>query len=212
MLYGVPRMMKFVGRVAPDLAQPVDVGLESACRHHSGPGADRPIAAAGLHGRGTEPPIGELEADHLGVVDDPNPETLRSGVVAVHQRLAAAQKERVGARQMQRAAQGRLKAHTESPHPLRTARRRANDQTRERFVGLGPLTRSRSETNSSSEYESVRSRPGPVCMHRKLRVWRLFPPRKWRGALSTTMTRAPASRAVSAAHSPALPPPSTATS
>src|SRR5579871_5707833 len=45
-----------------------------------------------------------------------------------------------------------------------------------------------------------------------LRVWRLFPPRKSRGALSRTRTRAPASLARRAAHKPALPPPTTATS
>src|SRR6516164_3095762 len=44
------------------------------------------------------------------------------------------------------------------------------------------------------------------------RVWRLLPPRKSLVALSSTSTRAPARRAVMAAHSPALPPPTTSTS
>src|SRR5436190_7422579 len=45
-----------------------------------------------------------------------------------------------------------------------------------------------------------------------LRVWRLFPPRYSTGAHSNTATDAPDSRAVSAAHSAAFPPPATATS
>src|SRR5262245_46496823 len=53
---------------------------------------------------------------------------------------------------------------------------------------------------------------GASCAQRKLRVWRLLPPRSARGARSRTNTRAPARRAVSAAESPALPPPMTTTS
>src|SRR6266540_771427 len=49
-------------------------------------------------------------------------------------------------------------------------------------------------------------------MQRRLRVWRLLPPRKCFGAHSTSCTLAPARRALIAAHSAALPPPSTRTS
>src|SRR5512147_1578536 len=49
-------------------------------------------------------------------------------------------------------------------------------------------------------------------MARRFRVWRLLPPRIARGACSTRRTRAPASRAVIAAQSAALPPPITSTS
>src|SRR5512139_2149714 len=45
-----------------------------------------------------------------------------------------------------------------------------------------------------------------------LRVWRLFPPRKCRGAHSSSVTAAPFSRAVMAALSAAAPPPITNTS
>ena len=44
-------------------------------------------------------------------------------------------------------------------------------------------------------------------MVRMLRVWRLLPPRKWIGADSTIRTESPLTRAVSAAHRAALPPP-----
>src|SRR5206468_3647255 len=49
-------------------------------------------------------------------------------------------------------------------------------------------------------------------MQRIFRVWRLLPPRYSTGAHSNTMTEAPDSRAARAAHKPALPPPTTATS
>src|SRR4030095_8097516 len=49
-------------------------------------------------------------------------------------------------------------------------------------------------------------------MARMLRVCRLLPPRKSFVALSSSSTRAPARRAVIAAHSPALPPPTIRTS
>ena len=138
MLYGRSADDEIGRRVAPDLAQPVEIGFEPTCRHHCGPRADRLIAVAGSYGRPTKLPIDELEANDFGIVDDPNPETVRRGVVAVHERLAAAQKERVGSSQMQRTAQRRLKTDTESPHPLRTARRSTNGEMRQRFVGFMP--------------------------------------------------------------------------
>src|SRR5215475_7070027 len=49
-------------------------------------------------------------------------------------------------------------------------------------------------------------------MQRMLRVWRLLPPRYSTGADSKTVTDTPDSRAIRAAHSAALPPPTTATS
>ena len=49
-------------------------------------------------------------------------------------------------------------------------------------------------------------------MQRKLRVWMELPPRHSRGDDSSTMTLAPASRAMSAALKAALPPPTINTS
>jgi hypothetical protein len=49
-------------------------------------------------------------------------------------------------------------------------------------------------------------------MERMLRVCGELPPRQGFGALSSSITDAPASRAVSAAHKAALPPPITNTS
>ena len=75
-----------------------------------------------------------------------------------------------------------------------------------------PVTRRRSSQYSASAYASVSTEVGAVCMARRLRVCRLLPPRIARGACSTSSTRAPASRAVMAAHRAALPPPITSTS
>ncbi len=43
-------------------------------------------------------------------------------------------------------------------------------------------------------------------------MWRVLPPRMWRGAASITVTVSPASAALMAALMPALPPPATSTS
>src|SRR5688500_10637790 len=75
-----------------------------------------------------------------------------------------------------------------------------------------PVTRSRSSKNSSSGYAPSSTPAGASCAQRRFRVWRLLPPRISRGAHSSTIQVAPASRAVSAAHIPALPPPTTTTS
>ena len=75
-----------------------------------------------------------------------------------------------------------------------------------------PVTRSRSSQYSSSRYDSVSTEVGPSCIARRLRVCRLLPPRNTCGACSSTITEAPVSRAVIAAHNAALPPPMTATS
>ena len=77
---------------------------------------------------------------------------------------------------------------------------------------MPPVTLSRSCQYSSSPYDSISVPSGASCMQRKLRVWRLLPPRQKRGADSTMSTDRPASRAVIAAQMAALPPPITSTS
>src|SRR5579863_2204757 len=53
---------------------------------------------------------------------------------------------------------------------------------------------------------------GASCMHRRLRVCRLLPPRNSCGAHSSTSTRAPARAATIAEHNAAFPPPAIRTS
>src|SRR4029453_8536651 len=75
-----------------------------------------------------------------------------------------------------------------------------------------PVTFSKSCQNSSSGYASTSTSWGASCMQRRLRVCCELPPRHSRGEASRRSTLAPASRALSAAHSAALPPPTTRTS
>ena len=217
MLYGVPRMMKLSAALAPHLAQPLEVRLEPAGGEHQRPGrASSAVAAAG-RGRvaAVEPAVARGRARRpRRRTPRRMPSALGGGVVAVHQRLAAAEEERVGAPQVQRAAQRRLEAHAELPHPRRDSRPSGDDQQpRERLVGLAAgdaqqvgeelvlRVRRRSGRRSARRARSGGCGCAGCC-------------RRGNGAARTraTITLAPASRAVSAAHRPALPPPSTTTS
>ena len=80
--------------------------------------------------------VTHVDPDDLGVVHHVDAESVGCGVIAVHHRLAAAEKERVGARQVQRAAQCGLKADAVSSHPLRARLRLADEQPRQRLIGL----------------------------------------------------------------------------
>ena len=53
-----------------------------------------------LHHRGAEHAVLDVQVAHLGVVLCPDAHLLRGVVVGVHQRLAAAQEEGVGARKV----------------------------------------------------------------------------------------------------------------
>src|SRR2546429_76394 len=75
-----------------------------------------------------------------------------------------------------------------------------------------PVTLTRSSQYSSSGYEPLNTSKGRSCIVRTLRVWRLLPPRKCFGAASTISTARPRARALSAAQSAALPPPTTSRS
>ena len=63
----------------------------------------------------------KLQFVHRGFVTHLDAELLSAAVVGIHQRLAAAHEERIGARQMQRARQRRLKAHAVLAHPAAAA-------------------------------------------------------------------------------------------
>ena len=122
-------------------------------------------------------------SDDLGVVHHADARALGRGVVAVHQRLAAAEEERVGAPQVQRAAQRRLEPDAELPHPRRALRRPVDEQPRERPVGLVAGDANQIGEELVFGYDSVRTSVGAACAQRRLRVCRLLPPRKSRGAL-----------------------------
>ena len=104
-LYGVPRTRKFLGGGTPSLLQPFEVGLEAAAGDHHRLGAHRCVGAfAGERGR-LELVALDFEVGDLGFVDDVDAELFRRMVIGVDQRLAAAEEKRIGARQVQRAAQ-----------------------------------------------------------------------------------------------------------
>ena len=123
--------------IAPGLAQPVEVRLETAGRHHHGAGVDTDSVSvdADLHrpaGRAVD-----VQPHHLGVVGDVQAQAVGQRVVRVEQRLAAAQEEEIRPFQVQRATKRRLKAHPASAHPRAAGRRLANGQAGQRLVDLG---------------------------------------------------------------------------
>ena len=96
---------KIVGHRSPCLFQPGEVRLEPACGRDDAPGADLMLDAVAHHDRRAEPSVLYVEVDHRGVVIDFDAERLRGTVIGVDQCLPAAEKERVRARKVQRAAQ-----------------------------------------------------------------------------------------------------------
>ena len=124
-----------VDGVSPDLPQPVEIRFESAGGQHDGPGTDGLHAATRRHRHGAKAAIPEVESGHAGVVQHPDAQAPGRGVVAVHQRLAAAEKVHVGPPEVQRAPERRLQPDAEALHPAGAAGRPAHDQARERFVG-----------------------------------------------------------------------------
>ena len=117
-----------VGRRAPRRLQPVEIGLEAAGRRHEGAGADRLDASVAGHGCPPEPSILDVEVPDLGVVLHLDAKPRGRAIVGVDQRLAPAEEERVGVREMQGAAQRRLEAHAVGGHPLPAARRPGDHQ------------------------------------------------------------------------------------
>ena len=118
---------KVVGRpltglvLAPGLTQPFAVGLETTAGHHAGARLDALRAGRALNVRGNKAAIVEFEPLDFGLVTHLDAQLFCAAVVGVHQRFAAAHKERIGARQMQRARQRRLKAHAVLAHPAAAA-------------------------------------------------------------------------------------------
>jgi hypothetical protein len=117
--------------LAPRFAQPCAVGFEAACRQHAAACLEALRAAA----RGHEARAVELDRVDRRVVADLHAERFGAAVIGVHERLAAAHEEGVGARDVQRAGQRRLKAHAMRLHPRTTGRRRADHEPRQRLVG-----------------------------------------------------------------------------
>lgn len=118
--------------LAPGLAQPFAVGFETARGQHAGPRLDAFIADARRH----EAAAVEFQRIDRGVVADLDAERLGAAVIGVHQRLAAAHEEGIGAGHVQGAGQRRLEVHAMAAHPVATGGRFADDQAGQVLVGL----------------------------------------------------------------------------
>ena len=161
-----------VRRLAPGLSQPLQVRLEPARGDDHRARRARSVLVrriASVAPRNVPPTTSSPTTS--ASYSDVDAQAPRGGVVGVHQRLAAAEKERVGARQVQRAAKRRLKAHAVPPHPRRALRRPADEQPRERLVGLAavdPMQIGRGTRPPSRR--PVSTAVGASCAQRRLRV------------------------------------------
>ena len=127
---------KIVGRGPPRRAQPVEVRLEAAGGRHDRLRVNFVLHVL-MHGDGGgELSVADIQIGDLRVVGDLDAKAFRRPVVRVHQRLPATEEKRIGARELQRAAERRLETHPVANHPL-TARRGVPDRhPGERFVRL----------------------------------------------------------------------------
>ena len=121
--------------LAPGLAQPFAVGLEAAAGHHAGARLNALRTGLAVDMRSNKAAGVKLEPLDFSLVTHLDTELLSAAVVSVHQCLAAAHEERIGARQMQRARQRRLKAHAVLAHPAAAARGLTDRQARHAFGG-----------------------------------------------------------------------------
>ncbi len=127
--------MNVVRDRAPRLAQPFEVRFEAAGGRDHRPRLHPVPGTPMRHRRRDETPVLHLDIDHLGVVGDLDTEAGRGRVVGVDERLAAAEEERVGAREVQRAAERRLEAHAVALHPGKVVHGTADGHAREALVG-----------------------------------------------------------------------------
>ncbi len=122
--------------IAPIFAQPGDVGLKSAGGDHDGlwpqQGGDAISDDQDLPNHAAD----QAKRADLGIVGNAHAEAFSSGVIGVQEGFAAAQEERIGAGETQRAGQRRLKVRAMSLHPGQQLRRGADSEARQVFVGL----------------------------------------------------------------------------
>ncbi len=131
-----PAAEEVVRGLAPRLAQPGEVRLEAAGGGNQRARPHLLLHAVAQNGRAAEAPSVDGEVHGLGVVRDVHAERFGHPVVRVHQRLAATEEKRVGARELQRAAERRLEANAVPHHPFAAGRGVADHAPREALVGL----------------------------------------------------------------------------
>src|SRR5262245_20970733 len=125
-----------VGRRSPDLFQPLEIRFKSAGRQHDRLRANRFGATIDLRRESLKSAVDDVEGGGFGLIHDAYAQPLGGAVVAVHQRLAATEKEGVRAAKLQRASKGGLQSPAKSSNPRRAIRRFANDETRKMLISL----------------------------------------------------------------------------
>jgi hypothetical protein len=84
---------------------------------------------------GLEPAVLDFELVHGRLVADFHAQLFGAAEIGIHQRLAAAHEEGIGARHMQRARQRRLEVHAMPAHPVAAGRGGADHHARQMLVG-----------------------------------------------------------------------------
>ena len=201
-----------VGSIAPVLLQPGDVRFEAAGGDDDGLRCDfARCTIAGRHRR-EKFTVTDLQFGDLGFVGDLHAGPRGGVVVRVHHRLATAQHEEITLGQVQRAAQGLLPTDAVGRHPIAQFFGVLNRQAGETLVRLasGDLPEVLPEL-------LLRVCAGDIIGRSPVHVTNVtgvaaVTAAKILGRAFQHRTRAPPRRAVMAAHSPALPPPTTSTS
>ena len=146
--------------ITPDLAQPLEIGLESPRCNDGRRRANRLQGPVGPNVHRIEVTTRETEIDDVGVVEHVDPQALGGGVVAVHQRLASTERRTDSSGQAAACRATRLKAdaflaiHSGQVSDCRIASRASVSSM------APPLTLRRSERNSSSRRCQSSTDPG----------------------------------------------------
>ena len=127
---------EIVGGLAPILLQPFDIGLEAAGGGDQCRGLRDLIRAIVLERCRQEHAVGDIEIAHLGVIEDVDPESLCRAIERIQHGAAAAQEERVGAPEAERAAERGLPAHALLDDPVQDILGLVDHHARQLLVGL----------------------------------------------------------------------------
>ncbi|OIQ67234.1 hypothetical protein GALL_511900 [mine drainage metagenome] len=135
-IVGCAADQEIVGGLAPILLEPFDVGLETAgsCnKRRSGDGG----AATALLQRGRQKhAVGDFQIEDFRVVEDLDAKLLGGQIERVQHRPAAAEEERVGPAEAERAAERRLPAHALFDDPVQDVLGLPDHVARKLLVGL----------------------------------------------------------------------------
>ena len=127
---------EIVGGLAPILLEPFDVGLEAAGGGDQRRGAHVDAAVALLQRGGKKHAVGDFEVEHFGVVENVDAELFGGEIERVQHRPAAAEEERIGPPEAERAAERGLPAHALFDDPVQDVLELRDHVARQFLVGL----------------------------------------------------------------------------